>query len=131
MTPRGSAGQPDVATAAQAYITGRYRAYLEGREEAVPAWAWVNELAHGTRADLEKLAALRPSSPGPKRLVGDLAAGLTDLDDARLQRVQRERLEPLEVTLRERAAGPPTSEDELARTILAGLRGLAPPDGRP
>lgn len=132
MIPAGPAGrQPDVAAAAEAFLAGRYRAYLEGRGEAVPAWAWVNELARGGRTELEELAALRKFCGGPKRLVGALAAGLAGLDDARLQRVQRQRLEPLESVLRDLTGDPPASEADLAQAILTGLRGPGPTDGRP
>lgn len=131
MTSSWSANPPpDLAAAAEAFVTGHYRAFLERRGEAVPAWAWVNELAHGARADLEDLAALRDFSAGPKRLVGALAAGLAGLEDARLHRVQRQRLEPLEATLRDLAADPPTSEEDLGRAILTGLRRLPRPRGR-
>jgi hypothetical protein len=117
----------DLAAAAQAYVDGQYRSYLECRGQPVPAWAWVNELAHGGRADLEELAALRRFFAGPKRLIGSLAAGLAALDDARLGRVQRTRLEPLEAALRVAPAAPPASELELAQVILAGLRNSVPP----
>ena len=114
-----------VGDQAEAYLQGRYRQYLEARHEVVPSWAWVNQVAHGTRCDLAGRAS-GSGDVGPGRLVASVALQLTSLSDAQLLRVQHERLMPLEGAMRDDDGDPPRSEEELARAIIVGLRSLSP-----
>jgi len=47
-----------------AYLVGRYAELVDGEGRRLPAWAWLNPLAHGSRNDLASLAAQPPHWQG-------------------------------------------------------------------
>lgn len=90
----------------EAFLAGRYAEHLEARGRRVPAWAWVNLLAHGTGDELAAARHLVQDGTDPRSqwraaraflarevLEAAVAAGTT-LDD-----LQRRVLIPLELEL--------------------------------
>lgn len=58
--PRASTKKaPDsgAVEAAAAYLNGTYARRLQGEHRAIPPWAWLNVLAHGTPAQVHEVAA--------------------------------------------------------------------------
>lgn len=59
----------------EAFISGAYAAHLQARGQPVPAWAWINRLAHAAPADIEVLAAAAYGDT-PEALTSCIAAHL-------------------------------------------------------
>lgn len=126
----------EVSDEAEAYVRGRYRQLLERRSEPLPAWAWLNALAHGDVADVERLASQAVGGDGPEAFVAGLARDLLEQMAARgvsLEELQRGRLVPLELALaRDPVQVFPRSGTHLARAITGALRrGVRPIDPAP
>jgi len=87
----------------EALLTGHYFDLLtKDRRRAVPGWVWVNPLAHAEQAELERLAQLRTSPHDPLAFLSYLADEVllgTGREESVLQRVQHDRLVPLELDL--------------------------------
>ena len=89
----------------EAFLLGRYAERLESRAMAVPSWAWTNALAHGSLADLRRVAegggASRASERRWREARAYLASELLETAGRRgsLAEVQREVLAPLELRL--------------------------------
>jgi hypothetical protein len=90
----------------EAFLAGRYAEHLEARRLRVPAWAWVNLLAHGTVGELEAARHVTADDGSPSaqwraaraflaREVLEAAAAA----DTTLADVQRRLLVPLELEL--------------------------------
>lgn len=113
-----------VADACQAYLSGSYRQLLEESGQAVPAWAWINRLAHGDRSSIEALA-VAPDDGTPAALVASVARMLLVVSGRRgrsLVSVQQQRLIPLEERLASASAGDvPADQDDLARALATVL----------
>jgi hypothetical protein len=119
-----SVAQQELAVECQAFLSGGYREYLEACGRPVPAWAWLNQLAHGDRADLETLAVGRGAGSGPESLLCCIAARLCaviDRGDTTLEWLQQWQLIPLERSLAGRGDPVPRTEDDLARALAAAL----------
>jgi hypothetical protein len=103
-----------LADEVEAYLFGKTVDHLATRHRPVPAWAAVNRLAHGTRADLLRVAAgavvedhtvhptieNRPWAAAERFVAGHLLA-LAPTEDE-LREVQATALVPLELDLIER-----------------------------
>lgn len=117
-------GTAGIADACAAYLSGSYRQFLVEQGRPVPAWAWVNRLAHGDRRSIEALAAA-PDDGTPAALVASIAGTLLRVVDQRggsLASVQQQRLIPLEGRLAAAASGGvPADQDELARALASAL----------
>ena len=116
-------GTAGVAAACEAYLSGAYRQFLEEQGRPVPAWAWLNRLAHGDRSSIEALAGA-PDDGSPAALVASIARMLLLVADRRggsLASVQRQRLIPLEGRMASAPSGVPGDQDELARALAAAL----------
>lgn len=110
----------------EAFLAGTYGAYLQSRGRPVPAWAWINRLAHAKRDDLEALAAERARGSNPQALLSCIAGRLLSVVDHRdvsLETLQCRKLIPLELFLAATAGPAPLTDDDLARMITAGLVG--------
>lgn len=84
----------------EAMLEGRGAEFHHDRGERVPAWAWINLLAHGTEADLRMVASERVASGDWQEARGYLAEELVCLIDAGLadlDRLQRDVLVPMEL----------------------------------
>ena len=105
---------------AQAILSGRAIEWFEEQHTRVPAWAWVNQLAHATPVRLRQLVTIghyaHPSS-------WDCALGASAAEvvtagasPAGILRLQREALLPLELDLLAGTAAPPAKPSQL--TVL-------------
>ena len=118
-----------VANEVEALLAGTYVRHLSACGQQVPAWAYLNEVAHAPRSVLRARVsaweyARRVVGFGPEVSWRDAEAALAseviavaDDDDAALSRLQREVLVPLELRL----AGSPRAE----LTSPASLVGVA------
>jgi hypothetical protein len=105
---------------AQAILSGRAVEWFEERNTRIPAWAWVNVLAHATPVRLRQLVAIghyaHPSSwdctlgASAAELV---TAGCTPVG---ILRLQREALVPLELDLLAGRTASPSKPSQL--TVL-------------
>jgi hypothetical protein len=135
--------EKEFVRACEAYVTGRFAAYLDDRGRPVPEWAWANVLAHGSLAQLRGLAAerrvhhyLSPAARSWERALAFLAdqvllAGEAHADGA--FGVQRDILWPLETVLcRYRSRHKPPTPEHLVQTVTAALEGIqrGPTSGR-
>lgn len=117
----------DLVEGSEAFLTGRYREHLESRGEPLPAWAWVNRLAHGTVADIEALCVPGPTS-GPEAVVASIGApvvlgirsGTISLESAQLGM-----LIPLEDHLLHHAPQASTG-DGVAELLVAAVHAVIP-----
>ena len=62
---RRAPGEHPIVRECRSFLDGDYAEHLVGAGRAVPAWAWLNSLAHGSLEDLRSLA-----SGGPVRAPG-------------------------------------------------------------
>jgi hypothetical protein len=95
--------------ACEALLHGSYVEHLERRQDRVPAWAWLNRLAHGTPDELRHLASWDDRRPGNARAPvwraaqNFLAAVVLDRATAEgsggLAALQQRSLVPLELAL--------------------------------
>lgn len=87
----------------EAFLAGTYVELCEARGEAVPVWAWMNLLAHGTEDQLRGGIVQHASGAGPWRHArGFLAGELLDrVDTAQLSlpEFQATVLVPLELEM--------------------------------
>lgn len=116
----------------EAYLNGSSGEWFTARGREVPAWAYVNQVAHAEPDLLWQLAAWEPARearlttrPGGRvdRLswrgaVAVLAGEVLDLggsEASSIRRIQVDRLQPLESALMTRSAYPITPEQLVAR----------------
>ena len=122
-------GQSRLDVECEAFLHGRYRSYLEAEGLPVPAWAWLNILAHGNRDDVENIGQLESNSGSPDSVVTGIAAHLLQLVDEHgltLEELQRRTLMPLEGALLNEVAVPLNSA-ELGKAVMTALgAGLSP-----
>lgn len=124
--------EEDLASECEAFLAGRFAMLFDRRGEPVPAWAWLNPLAHATRDEIEALAA---GAGPPHRLgqrlcdwreaVASVAADLLRLsrDEASLRSLQLAALLPVELALMGDKARLASTPEELLRTARAALFG--------
>lgn len=118
----------DVALECEAYLAGSYKDLLERRHAAVPAWAWINQLAHCELDELQKFALTWDGDDGPQAYVARLARRTLvtiTRGDTTLRQVQRDFLIPLELAL---ALVP--SVPEAAITLSNAVTTCLGPDAR-
>ena len=118
-----------LADEAEAFLNGSYLAHLASIGRVAPGWAWINPLAHGTRAQIVALA--QPATRGSGVVARDawdkalafLAQELLQLIAAgtSLAELQRTILVPLELELAARR-GRALNRDEIITTLLLALR---------
>jgi hypothetical protein len=120
---RGAGEAGGVVAEAERLLGGRTVDGYIARRQRVPAWSLVGLLAHGTRADLGRLAspAAAPDRGGWSGTVAGLAGDLLrrSRDERSLVALQRRSLIPLELDLLAGALAPPTTPAEL-RQMVAG-----------
>ncbi len=81
-------------------------------------------MAHGDRADTERLAATQLTSGTPDALMASIAGRLVTLIEQRnvsLETLQRQTLIPLEVRLGTEAGVAPPTDRALARMLMTAL----------
>lgn len=113
----------ELAEQCELFLSGAYREYLEARGRPIPAWAWINRLAHGDRADFERAAAMHNGDATAEALIAEIAAvALTRLQrGVDLETLQQNSLIPLELALAARAGVAPANSEELGRMITSAL----------
>lgn len=123
---------PEVENEFDAFLAGRYAEWALARRQAVPAWAWVNQVAHGSRDDLETLARSDDIAASPAdRVVWHAATvflakevlGVAG-DDTDLRRVQQEALVPVELQLADQWWRP-VAPTHVVRLVLTELQKAA------
>jgi hypothetical protein len=118
---------PDgVADECEAFLAGRYVELTRAMGWRVPAWAWLNDLAHGSPRVVRRLAAGRRSRGRRSRwtaIVDELAATVVPpgADDAAVADLQRDVLVPLELAVAE--SGEPATPADLAAVVDRELAG--------
>jgi hypothetical protein len=128
-----------IATEVEAYLSGSYRELLERRGEAIPAWAWLNGVAHGS-PDRVRRAASERSPYGRAAIAADRAwgggagagggrRGRPPRGEITLEDLQHEMLIPLELALARDAgvAAAACTAAELSEAISRSLRGALSP----
>lgn len=116
--------EPDIAREASAFLAGRYQGHRVPDRRSVPAWAWINPLAHGTLADVEALAARAPDATGPEAITAAIAVQIASVVRRgllRLEDVQRQTLLPLEEHLTATRLPAAAGEEEAARMLVAAI----------
>lgn len=115
-----------------AFLSGTYADWLLAHRQAVPAWAWVNRLAHATVGQLEEYAtASAPAHFQDEAAVWELLNSFLSQevlaragDDARLEILQREILVPTELRLAEKWWATVAPVD-LATAVLVALHNFS------
>ena len=110
----------------EAVLCGRYAEHLEERQRRVPAWAWVNLLAHGTAEDLQTANALGGQARTQRwraaraylagEVLGTAEQGIATLGD-----LQRDVVVPLELQLASSERTSALTPSELVASVLAAL----------
>lgn len=107
-----------------AYLSGTYAELLVRRGTPVPAWAWINRLAHADEpAVRDGIAAEGDDGPWPaarrclEAVALDVAAGV----EAGLPELQREVLRPLELLLLDADAALDLTAPGLTSLVLRAL----------
>lgn len=126
-------GEAGLGDECAAFLAGGYRHYLDTRGQPIPAWAWINCLAHGDRSDIECAATLQTNEVDPDTLIAAIAmAALAHLTvGATLEALQRNTLVPLELALAAQAGTVPTNSLELGRALASALPKRLPPPMAP
>jgi hypothetical protein len=116
---------PAVADELVAIVEGRLVEHLLSRRIVVPAWAWLNLVAHGLEVDLVRTAEVSPRRHGrnswaaARRFLAEEVLGAAR-DQGSLLDLQRRVLVPLELELMARTRRV-TSPEALVRLVMARL----------
>lgn len=115
-----------------AFLNGTYRELLIRRGAAVPAWAWVNALAHGDEEEVRGRAAGPTAHDSCESYVARLARHTLvkmRIEGVSLKEVQNSVLVPLELALVTRVGATTPEHLTLSRAVAHELlRGLDPID---
>lgn len=120
LIPLGMAAGPDEEVVAQAcaVVEGRALEQRWGDGQPIPAWVWLNALAHRPLGDLGDLVGMACDQPDDAwaGAVIDVALYLSQTDEVDAARIQAELLVPAEL---DALAGqcPPDSPGRLARAV--------------
>ncbi len=113
-----------LAEECEAYLSGRYADAVAGAGSHVPAWAWLNLLAHGSARDLQQLTC-SPTAPLWEQARAYLASELLSAAQAgaSLAVLQDTVLQPLEAeAISREAQGWPVSPAETVATMRAAIK---------
>lgn len=117
-------GTSSIVSDCERFLAGRYAQHLQSEGRTVPHWAWLNQLSHGSAADIQSLADGHggrrgdPETAAVQFLAGELLARAGD-EDA-LAVLQRDVLIPEELALANRWTEPFTP-GQLVSRVLADL----------
>lgn len=113
-----------------AYLDGTYRQLLERRGHPVPAWSWINVLAHGDDEEFRRCAAAPVGTDDCDGYVARLARHMLlkmRAESVSLRDVQNTVLVPLEMALIVRVGSATPEETTLSRAVARELlQGLTP-----
>ena len=126
----------DIAAQCQAFLAGTSRLWLEAQGRPVPAWAWINQLAHGDQDRIEAAASAAPRGGSPESLISCLAVRLVQVlgrHPVDLSAIQVRTLLPHESSLITAGAPPPRTDADLAwmlsAAVVAQQQGSRRPEG--
>jgi len=141
--PRGARR---VSEGAEAFLDGSVGRYLQRSKGVVPAWTWVNVLAHADGAHLRRCcsedAELSPRGPQWRRwrrataVMAREILSLTAGSEDRLRALQRAVLQPLEERVAFGGRPVPWTPEHLTALVLEAAHGARPevprqaPEGR-
>jgi hypothetical protein len=124
---------PPLSEECEAFLSGSYRALLEANGWPIPAWAWLNGLAHGDLSEVERMASRSDPSCGPDACVADMANQVLVAiarTTATLATLQQRLLVPLEMALIAGRPGMPRDASDLRGAVRSALAaGIRPLDG--
>jgi hypothetical protein len=117
-------GSSELADECEAFLEGRYARWSLYHQRVTPAWAWLNQAAHGPWATLLEEATRAPSPVLPDgwgAASHDIALAVVGAaaDPAELGRLQHDVLVPLELDLARSEIDPALLPCELARLVSA------------
>lgn len=134
--PRGNpaveATSPGIGAECEAFVTGRYVEHLAAHQIPVPAWTWLNLLAHGTMEDLRlddsRLTARDHRSPNDAELwraarsylSGEILE-LVESSNTSLRRIQAATIRPTESRACQAQQHAPWTADRMVTEVLSGL----------
>jgi hypothetical protein len=115
----------------EAYVSGTFQDYLHESGRPVPAWAWINGLAHGDPSEIRRIAGCPDPSGGPQAVVAHIAGQVltrVERGPETLEALQHRLLIPLESALADsRPTVIPVDAAELRRAINLALgNGVSP-----
>jgi hypothetical protein len=118
-----SSGASSIGPECEEFLAGRYAQHLQSVGRTVPAWAWLNRLAHSSVADIRSLASGQGARQGDsvsaavRFLAGELLARAGDADS--LAALQRDVLVPEELALANHWMEPLTAGQLVSRVLAA------------
>lgn len=123
-TPLFCVASEDLVSDCEAFLLGRAAERLSARRAPVPAWAWVNALAHGSADEIRGLARL-PGGKQPRGFIAEMARDMLERFDSGemdLRAFQQDTLIPLELSLvSSRWSCVPRSGHDLRNAICAAM----------
>lgn len=129
----------EVVAAASAFLNGTAAQHLRSGRGAVPAWAWLNLLAHGSALQVTNTACGLshdlPRSTGARRwrhAIRFLANQMLEASGGRLEvleRIQRNALQPLEERMLRRDSGAPGTPEQMVAAALVAMACVPGPQG--
>lgn len=130
---QGSVDEPgvEIVAAAIALVDGRVLDRIWSDGQPIPAWVWMNALAHrpaGEVGDLIGMACDHPGDPWADAVV-DIALYLSDTTDAEAARIQAELFLPAELAVlstRSPPDGPGPLVRAVRRRLVSSTHHLAP-----
>ncbi len=121
----------ELVAGCEAFLRGRYHELLVATGRRVPAWAWLNVLAHGTLAELREVATgQRWGSAGSscprlwREALAFMASEVLDAagDETGLRSIQQSRLVPLELMLADQYGFGALTPARLAGAVMTALQ---------
>ena len=129
---RGDPVGAALAGECEAFLAGAYADHLVDQVQVVPAWAWLNLLAHGTEDQVREAATTFGARgwPGARRCLAGELIDIVDSGLAPLDLLQRACLVPLELELAARPSAMRWSPAQLVAAVLDVLpQRRAAPEG--
>jgi hypothetical protein len=124
---RSKAAESTLITECEAFLSGRLADHYVAHNQAVPGWAWLNVLAHGSEEQVSSLVdadhAWLPSERSWRQAVTYLAAevrAVVETTSSSLDELQRAVLVPLEFGLTAENRNP-LNPGQVVRTVLDEL----------
>jgi len=116
------AGTP-LAAECGAFLDGSYAEHLVDRVQIVPAWSWLNLLAHGTEAEIRDAARSSTGRGwrGARRFLAGEVVDRIESGHGPLEELQRSALVPLELKLASLPSAARWGPGQLVVAVLAIL----------
>lgn len=130
---RGDPVGESLVAESEAFLNGTLAEHLVDHVQVVPAWAWMNLLAHGTETYVRAAAItfVARGWPGARRFLAGELVDLLESGHGPLETLQRTALVPLELELASLPAAARWSPAQLVEVVLAVLPERTPRAGGP